>query len=276
MTGVQGLKFAILPNGWIERDKAIDLRLNRMAVTSNPAPRAEWWRIPVFSVLISHPEAGYILLDGGARRGSEYGGGARQSELEEKMPLYVEDGQWLSQQLAALGIAAEDLSKAVLSNFHWHTVGALDILPGTEAAKQVYVPKADFAYGAVMTHLEKKDYGYFYMYRDFAVQGMTYTYIDTPTTLAQGVTLLPVRGYAPATLMVLLELESGAYLFTGEALPSHKNAEGICSSLAYDSQSFFASLQYLKSLEEKYHATLIYPHDPAQYDGLLKAPHWYE
>ena len=278
MSGIKGLKFTILHHGYLARDKSFDLKLHRMATVSNPAPEAEWWKIPVFSVLFYHPDAGYILLDGGARKGYEFGGGLRSPEQEAVMPLYVTEGQWIEQRLAMLGISASELSMAILSNYFWYTVGALELLSDTKAAGRVYVPREDFAYGAVMTHLNKADHGYRYMYRDYKIPGLTYTYVERTTQIAEGIEVIPLEGYAPSTLGVLVHLENKTYLFPGAAMPSHENygPPEICPSLVYDRQGFFRTAQILCRLQLEYGAELIYAHDPAQFSGIKKAPYWYE
>ena len=277
MEGIKGLKFSVLQTGWIEKDKSMDFAMYNMGNNANRTPPAQWWRVPNLAFLISHPQSGYILIDGGARRGCQYQGGARQPEIEKYTPFYVEENQWIENQLALLGLTVDDLSMVVITNYFWNKVGVLELLEGKKAAEQVYVPQADFGYGIVETHIEKKDFGFNYMYRDFEIPGITYTYVDGDMRLAEGVELLVLPGNTPATLGVLLRAESGNYILPGAAVPTAENygPPEIRPCKSYDSVSYFKTVKELRRLVDVYDAKLLYAHDPLQINEIKTAPYFY-
>ena len=58
------MKVYILDNGWLECDANWMVAMSVVGTKGNPHPQARWIKIPVYAVLIDHPE-GKFLYDTG-------------------------------------------------------------------------------------------------------------------------------------------------------------------------------------------------------------------
>jgi glyoxylase-like metal-dependent hydrolase (beta-lactamase superfamily II) len=278
MKNVKGLEISILHTGWIENDKAINFLLPKTGTKSNPTPLAEWWRVPSIAVLIKHPEAGYIIFDGGSRRGDEVGGGGRSRRDEQIAPLYIEEDQWADKQLEKCGVTVQDLSAVIISHFHWDHIGILECIQGTKAAQNVYVSKKDFGYGLVETHIKKSDVPTTYFYRNFEIPGLTYHYVEEDMEFLPGIEFIMLEGHTPGIIGLVIHAEEQTYILPSDAIYTAKNygPPAIVPGLIYDSLGFFRSVEKLRKIEKEYHAKIIFPHDPDQLAGLKTAPYFYK
>ena len=68
---MKSVRFAILHHGYIEGDQAWSLALPVTGDINEKHPTTKWVRNPSFSVLIDHPDVGYILYDTGSTPGDE-------------------------------------------------------------------------------------------------------------------------------------------------------------------------------------------------------------
>ena len=50
------MKVYILDNGWLECDRNWMVAMSVHGTRENPNPRAQWTRIPVYAVLVDHPD----------------------------------------------------------------------------------------------------------------------------------------------------------------------------------------------------------------------------
>lgn len=274
---VKGLRLFVLHMGWVEKDKAIDLAMYGMAGASNRMPEATWWRTPVLSVLIDHPQAGWILVDGGARPSCRFGCGGRAPEDEKYNPFYAEDSQGIDRQLAMCGTSADELSMIILSNLDWTRTGILPFARGTKAGQNILVPRDDYAYGVVETCLTNGDVDRLYRLEDFRETGIGYRYIENDLRVAEGVEILLLRGARAATLAVQVDAEGGPFLFTGAAMPTGENftEPAIPPYCAYDSLAFQETAARLRQLAAKKNVQLIFGGDPKQFETIRKAPDHY-
>lgn len=270
------LHFSILHTGWMEKDKSIDISMYGMGMEYNRTPPATWWRVPCTAILIDHPDAGYILYDGGARPECRFGQHARDAASEAYTPFFAQPEHRIERQLARCGVSVEQLGLVILSDLSWMHTGILPLLPGTAAGKQVMVPKRDFAYGATETLLAQGDVDFYYRKCDFAVQGIGFRYIEQDVTLAPGLRLLHLPGSRPATLGLCLETQDGTYVFPGRALPSWENFTDPATPPAdvYDSLAFQQSAERLREMQSA-GARLMLTGDPAEFAGWKTAPHFY-
>ena len=272
----EGLRFAILENGTFECDKSF-LQMGNTATKDNRNPLATWVRAPVYSVLIEHPQEGYILYDGGACKGDEYGGGRRGAEQEKYMPFYTRPEDDIEARLASCNISLQDLSAVVISHAHWEHMGVLQRLQTLSRPPRIYVPKADYAYGLVETHRAKEDVFCTYLYQNFKFKNLAYTYVEREMEIAPGIEMLLFGGHAPAVIGLLLQGESGNYIFPSDAVMNRANRREMVrhSSMIYDTKRFLEDVERIDMLEKTYHAQVIYPHDMEQFQQLKKAPYFY-
>lgn len=162
--------------------------------------------------------------------------------------------------LAALGLVPGDIDLVILSHGHIDHVGALD--------RFTHAP-------IVMTRLERADPApsYFGTARPLAWPKARYVLIDTDTPVCNGLTLIPTPGHTLGHLSAILNLpETGAVILAADAINrASEPDEGFAD--ASDPAAALASADRLLCLAPG--AFLIWGHDPAQWQGLRKAPGCY-
>ena len=133
-----GNRFYILDNGYLELDKNQMVANATLGTIDNPNPPGQWIKIPVYSVLIDHPEKGWILYDTGCHPDGMKG---RWSPMSLKVaPHTCTEDQLLVNQLKKLGLTPADIKTVVLSHMHCDHAGGLYLFKDTA---DVYVNKTD-------------------------------------------------------------------------------------------------------------------------------------
>lgn len=272
------IKFTLLSHGFIENDIAWNISIPHPGEIKNKNPRAEWVRVPVFSILIYHSEIGYILYDTGPCPGDDT---SRRPDLQNKLIyLDVKREELLDARLSSLNIRLEDIAMIVISHMHWDHSGGLQFFKNTKAGQNILVHKNDFSYGLTETHrsFDKPFAGGGYLKANFEFEGLSYKLIEEDQKIAKGVDLITLEGHTPGLLGLLLHLKSGSYLFPSDTVYMEKNygPPSILPGIIYDSLGFERSIKKLNRLQDEYHAKIIFPHDYKQFCSLQKAPYFFE
>lgn len=272
------LSFTILPHGRIENDLAWNVAVPFPASIDNKEPRTEWVSVPTFSVLIKHSELGYVLYDTGSCPGDEAG---RLPEYPQKyFPLFAARDEFLDKRLESLGLTPQDISTVIVSHMHWDHSGGLTFFKKTKSGGHIYVHKNDFTYGLMVTHQSASEVfaGGGYFKQNFEFEGLTYNTMEEDDTLAEGLEIITLEGHTPGILGLVVHLDSGVYIFPSDAVYTATNygPPEIPPAIIYDTLGFRRSVGKLRKLEKKYNATLIFPHDPKQFETLKCCPYFYE
>ena len=124
---------------------------------------------------------------------------------------------------------------------------------------------------------KKKDTFCAYIYKNFEVPGLTFTYVEDDITLVPGIELVLFKGHSPGVLGLVLHAESGTYIFPSDAVYTQKNygPPVIPPGKVYDIIGFYGDVRKLNRLEKQYNAQIIYSHDFEQFRTLEKAPVFY-
>lgn len=272
---MKGLKYSILPHGFIENDLAWNVALPNPATRTNTAALPVWGRFPTYSVLISHPTEGYILFDTGSALGDE--ADRRPASMNEIFPLYIEREEFLDCQLQKLGLSVEDISLVICSHMHWDHSGGLSFFENKKTAQKVLAPKEDYAFGALQTlgpDQVAEDCPYFR--ENYLLKNLDISFIEHDGALCEGIDLILLQGHTPAVLGMVLHLESGAVIFPSDAIGSRLNYEGRLPGIIYDSLGFRKTLEKVRELQKQLGARIVFPHDLEQYQQMRPAPYAYE
>jgi N-acyl homoserine lactone hydrolase len=274
---MEGIKFTILHHGFIENDLAWNIAVPRPGSLSDKNPKAEWIRVPTFSVLIKHPSIGYILYDTGSCPGDELN--RRPKDVQNGFPYFANRDDFLDRRLEALNIKPEDISMIVISHMHWDHSGGLKFFSNTKAGQNILVHKKDYMYGLTETHRSSATFGGGGYFKDnFEFDGLNFNFIEEDQNLAPGIDIIALEGHTPGILGLIVHLENETYIFTSDAVYMDKNygPPVIVPGIIYDTLGFNRSVTKLNILQRKYNAKLIFPHDPLQYLYLKKAPYFYK
>jgi glyoxylase-like metal-dependent hydrolase (beta-lactamase superfamily II) len=273
-----GIEFTILSHGVIENDIAWNLSVPNPASKFDKDPSTQWVSVPSFSILIKHPQVGYILYDTGSCPGDEKD--RRPEYAQTYFPFYAKREDFLDARLKELGVGLDDISVIVVSHMHWDHSGGLKLFKGTKAGQNILVHKKDFEYGLVETHRSSDvpfaGGGY---YKDnFEFEGLSYELIEEDQELAEGIDIITLAGHTPGILGLVVHVDSGTYIFTSDALYMQKNygPPVIVPGIVYDTLAFQEGIKKLRKLEKKYNAKIIFGHDIEQFAELETAPYFYK
>lgn len=172
-------------------------------------------------------------------------------------------------QLAALGIAPDDVDFVVSSHFDLDHAGRHDAFPQAEHVVQ-------------RQHYELARDGhprYAQTRKNWDHPSLRYRLVDGNTELLPGLWLIDSSGHAPGHQSVLVYLpQTGPVLLTIDAvaLEIGYTPERQAGSLDEDEEQLRASTRKLIDLAEREKAALVvFGHDAEQWKTLKKSPEWY-
>lgn len=274
---MKGLEFAVLDIAHIWSDKCWNVAMNTIATKSNPNPKHEFAWAPIMSILVKHPDAGYLLFDTGF---SETNVRTRTPFQLEHFHLEAETICYVDQRLEELGLTVNDISGIILSHLHWDHADGLELFCGTTAIKNVYVQKTELKEALLYTHGAgpKNPGDPIYSKRILDMDEIEYQFIDEDTEIFPGIKLLTVGGHTEGGLVMVLELESGTYIFTGDAICTAKNfgPPPAYPGIVKDTVGFLKCVEKVRKVQKKTNAKMIYSHDPDEFEKLKKAPYFYK
>ena len=97
--------------------------------------------------------------------------------------------------------------------------------------------------------------------------------------LAPGVELVTLPGHTPGVLGMMVHLrKSGTLIFPQDAVYTRRNygPPARASGIVFDSVAFFESIEKVRRLAKKHDARVMFSHDMEFFDGMKRAPEWYE
>lgn len=266
-------RFYILDNGYMEMDQNwIVQNFFTWANANEKEKKAVWLRVPVYCVLIDHPDRGWILYDCGVDPRAMIDAWPAPNQLF--FPYTHTEEQLLVNQLAKVGLKPEDITTVVVSHGHVDHVGNLPLFTHAD----VYWGKEDFDYCMEALHSMPGIAVNSIIRADVDVQCKSLTYITEDTEIASGVTLLPCPGHTPCVLALLLELENESYLFTNDVADTALNfgPPAIPSEPCNDTKSLTESVERLRKIAKAKNAKVMFPHEMEQFNSCKKAPDFYE
>jgi len=259
-----------LGDAWVESNYFI--AHNTAGTSDDPNAPHEPINTPFISILIDHPEAGWIICDTGTQENWQDEWTAEQRRFAR---VNKPEHSNMQHQLALVGIKPEDVKHVILTHLHQDHTGNSKLF--TEA--DFYVGKDEMSH-VTLSLMAMNDEQYvnnpFWVRDDVFRKVKGRTYIDRDTEIFPGVELITLPGHSPCVLGLLLHLENQPILFTSDAVHVQRNYDGEMQGTMYDSLGYIESVRKVKDLEKKYKAKVIFGHDIDQFNGLKKAPEYYD
>jgi len=273
MLKTPNMRVYILDNGWLECDQNWMVAMSTLGTKDNPTPSANWIKIPVYAVLIDHPE-GKILYDTGCHPNAM--NGYWPDGLQRVFPYYHDESQTLINQLALVDTKPEDINTVVLSHMHLDHAGNIGLFQHAD----VYVPKMDFEFGQTLVHLSSNpnDHGA-YVKADMDVYAKKYHLVWKDQELVEGITMLMLPGHTPGLIGLVVNLKNeGTLIFPQDAIYTQINygPPAKASGLLYDSLAFFSSIEKVRELAKKHKGKVMFSHDMDFFQTLKLAPEYYD
>lgn len=240
----------------------------RKSVYLPEAERNEMIDLPVSCVLLRHAQ-GNVLFDTGCHPSTVDDAAARWGAMAKAMmPIGGPEDNVVS-QLATVGLVPDDIDVVVNSHFHSDHCGCneffkratifchykeLEAAQGPDALQKGYI-SADWRHPMPIVAIESE--------RDLLGDGR--------------VLLLPLPGHTPGTLGALVTLsKEGSFLLAADAIALRENLQReIMPRNTWDADMAANSLHEIKRIE-KSGATVIFGHDPVQWEELYKGGEAYE
>ena len=252
------IRVATLCTGYIELDRASMLE---------DLTAGQPWTVPVLSVLVEHPR-GRLLFDTGVHCQARVDPlGRLGAERIKRLTVKSREGDDVVPQLARLGLAPGDIRYVANSHLHFDHCGGNEFFP--HATMLVQRPELEAARrpGVVASYNPSPiDFDHPLDYR--MIDGEHDVFGDGT------VVLIPTYGHTPGHQSLLVRGSGGAPLVvTSDACYTQENMDrDVLPKILWDATVMRDSLATLRKLRDQQGATLVYGHDPAQWDALARAP----
>lgn len=232
------------------------------------------YEIPVPWFLLTHPK-GHIVIDGGlAVEGLADPRGWWGSAIDAYRPVMTQSQGCLT-QLAALGIAPEQVRFVALSHLHSDHSGAVGRFPNATHVVQ----RREYEYAFTPDWFAAAAYAR----RDFDRPGLAWHFLDGEADdgydlYGDGVLrMIFTPGHTVGHQSFLVKLpETGLILLTADAVytKDHWEERALPGFMA-SSVDVVRSVQKLRMLAEREDALVVAGHDPEAWPGFRHAPHFY-
>lgn len=273
---MKGLKTYILHLGDGNVDSNYFVGSSTVGTVANPHEEHMLLRHPYVSVLIDHPEAGWILFDTGPTRHPERD---CTPGMQNRCIFELPEECSMESQLALVGLTPKDIKHVIISHLHNDHLGNAHLFAETA---DFYVAKAEMAEAACRILEKPHDIEYaataWYL-RDEVFQPVKqWHYIEDDYELFPGIDVLTLPGHTACVLGLLIHNENQPVLVCSDAINESRNYEyGIQPSYLFDSLGWVKSIEKVKRLQKKYNARLVFGHDENQFYNELKlAPEYYD
>lgn len=170
-------------------------------------------------------------------------------------------------QLAAIGVAPENVGHIVLSHTHSDHVGHLRHFPRARVTIQRLEYEAAFS-------AEGRENPFF---ADIASPHIDWRLIDGDWQVMPGLEVILTRGHRPGHQSLVVRLpESGTKVLTGDCADLKENFEKEILGSAMDDEAALASIRRLNAIVAATNGELVLLHDPDFVKAAKLAPLFYE
>lgn len=253
------LQIFSMPCGWLEFDSKIffpERKRGEQMIT-----------IPVPSYLITHPK-GNVVFDTGVHCSvmkdpvARLGAAVAKSFTSRSKP-----NEEIVAQLAQFKLTPNDIKYVINSHFHFDHCGGNEFFPQSTilVQKNELLTARDPELNK-KTNFDPQDWNHKLNYQ--AVDGELDLFGDG------ALVLFPTHGHTPGHQSLRVQVTKGAaFVMTGDACYTKSNMdENRLPLIASDRDEMYRSLGTLRDLRDKAGATILYGHDPDQWQEIPHAP----
>lgn len=268
---MKGMKAFLLYLGYFESASNYTVFDDTFASVANPHAQHRMMKTCCYTVLIQHPEAGWMMFDTGI---PDHCNQLWEPHLLSSIVVHQTAETSMRNQLALVGLKPEDIKHVIVSHLHVDHAGNNPLFAQTA---DFYVAKeeAAHAFRTVMASPDPASHG-FYRKDEVLTPVKQMHYVDRDEELFPDVEVILLPGHTPAVLGLVLHLEGGTYIFPSDAVNVQRNYEGHLPGGLYDSLGYVESLRKIRALEKKYSAKVMFSHDMECLKTYKLAPDYYE
>ena len=254
------LRVYILCGGYLDLDSTIFFPYRA---------RGTRWTVPVPCFLVVHPR-GRLVFDTGIHCQAIADPLGRLGERRARLfGVRSRSGDDVVSQLALLGLRPDDVEYVADSHLHFDHCGGNEFFPRST----LLVQRAEMAAARDPAVLAQQRY--FPSFQDFD-HPLRYELPDGEhDVFGDGsVVLFPTPGHTPGHQSLRLRAGKGADLvLAADACYTKENMDrDLLPGVLWNAGDMARSLAALRDLRDRHGATVIYGHDPGQWDGLPRAP----
>jgi glyoxylase-like metal-dependent hydrolase (beta-lactamase superfamily II) len=244
----------------------LDLALSLMLPDREPGTR---WTVPVPAFLVAHG-AGRLLFDTGVHCAAITDPVGRLGEARaRRFGVRSRPGDDVVSQLALLGLRPDDVTHVANSHFHFDHCGGNEFFPRST----FLVQRRELEAARDPAILSQKRYAP--SPPDFD-HPLAYRPVDGEhDVFGDGtVVLIPTHGHTPGHQSLRVRAGKGADLvLAADACYTRENMDrDLLPGVLWDPGEMARSLAHLRALRDRQGATIIFGHDPAQWEELPRAP----
>lgn len=255
----------VIDRGGLECDLNYLVEGNTLGSHSNPNPDTDYVEIPVFNLVVDHPE-GTILWDTGNHEDA-LDGHWPEGLKEAFYPHDVRDHS-LEGDLEAAGWSLDDIDYVFQTHLHLDHAGGLHHFDGTDTPVFVHEEELKFAYYSAKTGKGSAAY----VLDDFDHDLDWRILHQDRETHFEDVEFVRLPGHTPGVTGTIFHLdEAGTLAFAGDEIYQAENYADetpLGAGLLWSHRHWFRSLQTLKEVEREHDATVVYGHDPDQFEAI--------
>jgi len=242
------------------------IELDRASMVSDLAA-GQPWTVPVASFLVDHPR-GRLVFDTGVHCQARLDPvGRLGAERVKRLTVKSKEGDDVVPQLARLGVKPSDVRYVANSHLHFDHCGGNEFFP--HATFLVQRPELEAA----------RRPGFVASYNPSPIDfdhALDYQMIDGEhDVFGDGaVVLIPTYGHTPGHQSLLVRAGKGAQLVcASDACYTRENMDrDVLPKILWDAAVMRDSLATLRTLRDRAGATMMYGHDPEQWEAIPRAP----
>lgn len=263
-------RLSILDLGRLECDLGWQLAMPHPSTIDKINPPNERVVLPVLGVLIESRER-IVLFDTGCH--PEAMRGRWTKEWSQFFAFSSSEDGLLQHQIKLAGYDVADVTDVVLSHLHMDHSGNV----GLFRHSKIWISRQEIEF-ALAESLLTENYVGPYVHEDWLLSGMDWRFVYGPAAVTPDISIFPLLGHTPGTLSLQVTTDNGVFIFPSDAIYMGKSIgpPPCAPGVIYDSAEFRKSVDHITYLRDHLDATVIFPHDPEQFETLKTAPHWYE
>jgi glyoxylase-like metal-dependent hydrolase (beta-lactamase superfamily II) len=242
------------------------IELDRASMLADLTP-GQPWTVPVLSFLVNHP-GGKLLFDTGVHCLARMDPVGRLGpERVKRLTVRSQPGDDVVPQLARLGLAPDDVRYVANSHLHFDHCGGNEFFP--HATFLVQRPELDAA----------RRPGFLPGYNPSPIDfdhALDYRLVDGEhDVFGDGaLVLLPTYGHTPGHQSLWIRAGKDSQLVcASDACYTRANMDrNVLPNVLWNPSVMLDSLAALRKLRDQAGATMIYGHDPEQWEAIPRAP----
>lgn len=261
------IEITVVDRGRLTCDWNFLVEGHTMATADEPDPSPQYDEIPVWNLIVDHPEA-TILWDTGVHHRANDGYWAEP--MFQTFAAHDADEHRLDDDLEQVGYTVDGIDVVVQGHLHSDHAGGLHHFDGTDTPVYVHEAELKFAYFS-----EKTRHGsHGYELKDFDHDLNWRVLTQEREHHFEGIEFVHLPGHTPGLVGMVVEVGDESVIFTNDQVYVETNYEyevPLGAGLVWNRQHWLESLHRVKDMARRRDATVVFGHDPEQFEDICKA-----